>query len=109
MERTDVAQRLKPRTKAAKLRAMMRLIETRLEEGVQHADILQWLNEEGLELTERTYQSYLYRYRRRRRAAGKPRSETLPTQAAAAPKPQSAGQRPRTFKYDPKGNPDLLK
>jgi hypothetical protein len=87
----------------------MRLIETKIEEGVQHADILQWLHGEGLVLTERTYQSYLYRYRRMRRALGPAASEPSPAQAVATLKPQSAGQRPRTFNYDPKGNPDLLK
>ena len=121
-EQTDVAPRLKPRTKAAKLRAMMRLIETRLDEGVQHADILQWLNEEGLGLTERTYQSYLYRYRRRQRVGRKSRGSTSPSfansaasttaplaQPNATSKDSSVGRRPPTFDYDPSGIPDLLK
>src|SRR6266513_1778240 len=108
-ERADAMDRLKPRSKAAKLRAQMRLIEAKIEEGVQHADILQWLHGEGLVMTERTYQSYLYRYRRMRRAVAPAESQTSPAQAVATPKPQSAGRRPRTFNYDPKGNPDLLK
>ncbi len=52
--RTGGADELKPRTKAARLRALMGLIEAKLKKGVQHADILEWLNGEGLELTERT-------------------------------------------------------
>src|SRR2546428_2162312 len=47
-ERTDAMDRLKPRSKATKLRPLMRLIEAKIEEGVQHADILQWLHREGL-------------------------------------------------------------
>jgi len=87
----------------------MGLIEAKLKEGVQHADILRWLNGEGLELTERTYQSYLYRYRKTRRTGATARGGTLQPSAAPAPRPQPVGQRPRSFNYDPKGNPDLLK
>jgi hypothetical protein len=116
-KRMETAQRLKPRTKAARLRALMGLIEAKLGEGVQHADILQWLNDEaGLELTERTYQSYLYRYRRRREEARAGRKKEPAVQPAAscrftaAPEGGAADPgRPATFDYDPRGIPDLLK
>ena len=115
--RMETAQRLKPRTKAARLRALMGLIETKLGEGVQHADILQWLNDEaGLELTERTYQSYLYRYRRRREEAQAAREKAPAVRPAdssgftEAPDGGAADPgRPATFDYDPRGIPDLLK
>lgn len=95
----------------------MGLIETKLGEGVQHADILQWLNDEaGLELTERTYQSYLYRYRRRREEVRTGRKKAQAVQPAASSRLTAAQEnraadpgRPATFDYDPRGIPDLLK
>ena len=59
--RNNELSRLQPRSKAARLRALMPQIRAKLEEGVQHSDIIRLLNQQGLELTERTYQSYLYR------------------------------------------------
>jgi len=97
-------------------------IRAKLEEGVQHSDIIRLLNRQGLELTERTYQSYLYRFRKQQRVDLKSRGgaspglalSALPTTAPRAQpnttsKDNSVGHRPPTFDYDPRGIPDLLK
>ncbi|WP_175983216.1 conjugal transfer protein TraD [Caballeronia zhejiangensis] len=54
---------LEPKTKAAKVREVMPLIEQRISAGVRIADILKALRESGIDLTEATLKSYLYRYR----------------------------------------------
>ena len=56
---------LEPKTKAAKVREVMPVIEQRLAAGVRIADILKALSNGGIELTEATLKSYLYRYRRK--------------------------------------------
>lgn len=121
-ERNNALSRLQPRSKAARLRALMPQIRAKLEEGVQHSDIIRLLNQQGLELTERTYQSYLYRFRKQQRADLKSRGGASPSLAHSAPsttapraqpntnsKDSSVGRRPPTFDYDPRGIPDLLK
>src|SRR4051812_2358909 len=53
--------------KAARLRQLWPAIEAELAEGHSHAEVLAFLNDNGFALTERTYKSYLYRFRKRRR------------------------------------------
>ncbi|MBC8641982.1 conjugal transfer protein TraD [Caballeronia sp. EK] len=68
MPQRDVMQALsalEPKTKAAKVREVMPLIETRISAGVRIADILKALRESGIDLTEATLKSYLYRYRQK--------------------------------------------
>jgi hypothetical protein len=97
-------------------------IRAKLEEGVQHSDIIRLLNQQGLDLTERTYQSYLYRFRKEQRAGRSSRGSAPPGLANSAPsttatraqpnatsKDSPVGRRPPTFDYDPRGIPDLLK
>ncbi len=113
-------------SKAARLRALMPVIEAKLAEGVRHAEIVLALNEQGFTLTEKTYRNYLHRQRKRQtKPSGTPR-RALPAQAATLAPPATAGvvtpvtspltsegrvgaKRPPTFEYDPRGNPDLLK
>lgn len=106
-------------TKADCLRSVWPLVEKKLASGTSHADILRALNEGGFGLTERTYKSYVYRLRKEQRN-GK-RSHAPPVvhspSANAGAAGASAGSgaaaptatRPRTFNFDPRGNPDLLK
>jgi hypothetical protein len=116
-------QQLKVGRKAKRLRSLWPTIEEKLAEGVSHAEILVLLNENGFALTERTYKSYLYRYRKRRRTSGQPRDPAHLTETAR-PKTADMAQaatspaldevekhkRPPTFDYDPRGiSPDLLK
>jgi hypothetical protein len=116
-------QQLKVGRKAKRLQSLRPTIEEKLAEGVSHAEILVLLNENGFALTERTYKSYLYRYRKRRRTSGQQRAPTYLTETA---RPQTAEmaqaatstasdevvrhKRPPTFDYDPRGiSPELLK
>jgi hypothetical protein len=106
-------------TKADCLRSVWPLVEKKLASGTSHADVLRALNEGGFELTERTYKSYVYRLRKERRDGKRPQTpaiahsapgylaSTQPFAATSASAP--TGGRPRTFNYDPRGNPDLLK
>ena len=107
--------------KAKRLQSFWPAIERKLAEGCSHAEILRLLNENGFALTERTYKSYLYRYRKLRRAtepqpAPKPISTPTPenvelAQGTTSPTPTEADgpKRPPTFDFDPRGIPELLK
>jgi hypothetical protein len=117
-------ENLSATTKAARLRALMPLIDAKLAEGVRHAEIVLALNEQGFTLTEKTYRNYLHRQRKQRQAkpSDKP-GAAPPAQAATLAPPVTSGvvapatsppmragpKRPPTFEHDPKGNPDLLK
>ena len=114
-------QQLTVGRKAKRLRGLWPTIERRLAEGVSHAEILRLLNENGFALTERTYKSYLYRYRKRRRTTERQPAQTHSSpltpentdlaQGAACPTPPEADgpRRPPTFDFDPRGIPELLK
>lgn len=68
MPQRDVVQALtalEPKTKAAKVREVMPLIEQRISAGVRIVDVLKALRESGIDLTEATLKSYLYRYRQK--------------------------------------------
>jgi hypothetical protein len=123
MELEETLQQLKAGRKAKRLQSLWPTIEEKLAEGVSHAEILGSLNESGFELTERTYKSYLYRYRKRRRTAGQQAAriclaENTTSQsvdvAQAKRFPASAAdeqhKRPPSFEFDPCGiSPELLK
>ncbi len=107
--------------KAKRLNSLWPTIEEKLAEGVSHAEILRLLNESGLELSERTYKSYLYRFRKRRRTAGRQSARIClaentalqsgsASQAATSPASAEIGahKRPPTFDYNPRGIPELL-
>ena len=116
-------QQLKIGRKAKRLRSLWPTIEERLSAGVSHAEILDFLNANGIAITERTYKSYLYRHRKRRRSAGPKRSalnlieRTQPQTADGAPAigfsasvEVTQHSRPPTFEYDAKGlDPNFLK
>ncbi len=104
--------------KAKRLHRLWSAIEAKLAEGVSHGEILTLLNANGLELTERTYKSYLYRYRKRHRTIaqhGDPTgSSTVGGVAHTAFTTTSIAvdtdQRPPRFEFDPRGlSPELLK
>lgn len=109
---------LQVKTKAARLRALMPLIEAKVRDGVRHTDIIVALNEQGFELSKPTYLSILQRYRQKQSVSGaapassphvsKDDVRTTPSSFNESP-PRVAGNRPPTFEHDPKGNPDLLK
>lgn len=112
--------RLAPGRKSKRLRGLFPAIEQKLAEGSSHREIQALLNNNGFELTDRTYKSYLYRYRKKRRTTGQlPAATPLPeqtgfqvvegTHAPAETSSVESQQRPPTFDFDPKGIPELLK
>lgn len=123
MKLEDALPQLTIRCKAKRLQPLWPAIEAKLAEGVSHAEILNRLNDLGFQLTVHTYKSYLYRYRKRRRATGQ---QHAPTRLTVASTPRSTEvmqvttlpastelekhKRPPTFDYDPRGiSPELLK
>ncbi|AUS41345.1 conjugal transfer protein TraD [Ralstonia solanacearum] len=62
---THALTAMEPKTKAAKVREVMPVIEQRIAAGVRIADILKTLKDSGIELTEATLKSYLYRHRKK--------------------------------------------
>lgn len=108
---------VEPVGKSRRFRLLLPVVIAKIEGGVEHAEIIKALAEEGLELTPGTYFSYLKRYRPA--AATSPQDKTTAAPALELPKPQApvtastsvgASTRPKTFDYDPRGiHPDLLK
>lgn len=64
-----------------------------------------FLNRNGFQLTEGTYKNYVHRFRKTRK--GVPQ-QAQPLSPATIPAVE-ASTRPRTFDFDPRGIPDLLK
>ena len=58
------------RTAAARLRAVMPVIDRKVREGVRHEDIVEALQAAGLRISLNTFRVNLYRYRKRSRAQG---------------------------------------
>jgi hypothetical protein len=103
-------EKLEAKTKAGRLRGLMPMIEAKVRQGVRHVDIIHALNEQGLAISEYTYRSYLQRYRKKAARARPAHGGTPALDALSAlPSAPTTGGRPRTFDYDPRGNPDLLK
>jgi len=110
---------LAPKAKARRFRALLPIIEAKIQAGVCHADIMRALKEQGLALLENTYFTYLRRYRGKQSTADQRGAQAAAPSAlpAAAGEPlPGAGQseehsarRPATFEYDPRGIPELLK
>lgn len=67
-----IIDQVEPGTKAAKLRDVMPEIERKIAAGARIADIVEALNDNGLDLTLATLKSYLYRFRRTARQSGTP-------------------------------------
>jgi hypothetical protein len=123
MKISDALHQLPISTKSRRLRGLWPVIEAKLAEGITHGEILRLLNDSGFDLTERTYKSYLYRYRKRHRSSGvAPTPVHLTEFPALQPADVAEGstlpasvagekrQRPPTFEYDPRGiSPELLK
>lgn len=78
------------RTVAARLRRIMPDIDRRVQEGIQHDDIIAALNANGFNLNLNTFRSCLYRYRKALREEGTPAAVPVlspadPAASAAAP------------------------
>lgn len=82
MKRVELEQALEaiePRSKAARVREVMPVIERKLAAGVLLADILAVLKTAGLEMSPATLRSYLYQFRKARAKA----ESALPTAPAS--------------------------
>ena len=115
----NVLEALPIATKARRLQVLWPVIEQKLMAGTSHADILRALNDSGFDLTERTYKTYVYRFRKRQRK-GSPQDPRALSSGSTARTSQSSlpslpipsndtPKRPATFDFDPRGIPDLLK
>lgn len=122
MKFEEALRQLTTGRKAKRLGSLLPVIEQKVAEGITHGEILSLLNAKGFELTERTYKSYLYRYRKRQRNAGRApiaarliEQPTFPTACGlpptSTPVPSVAsGQGPNTFEFNAGGlPPELLK
>lgn len=118
-ELADALRGLSAGRKAPRLYRLLPAIEQKLAEGISHREILGLLNRNGLVLSERTYKSYLYRYRKRRRksgaagiaagVAGTARLSVAEHAGTSTPLRQTAtGERPGTFEFNAGGLPPEL-
>ncbi|MGY2492757.1 conjugal transfer protein TraD [Cupriavidus sp. CP313] len=81
---------LEPKTKAARVREVMPVIEERIAAGVRIVDILKILQDSGIDLTKATLNTYLYQYRKKRKPVG--RQGPVSQRAAAPPASVQAGE-----------------
>lgn len=71
MTNTDLQQALiqmAPKTKAARVRLVLPVIQQKIAEGVRIADILAALQDAGIAISQATLKSYLYRHRKKQAA-----------------------------------------
>lgn len=115
----SVSDQLNGMTLARKSRRLEEIwpdVERRLAGGASQAEVLELLNQNGFDLTPGTFKNYVQRLRKRQKQKQKA-GASVPVKPIAAVTaknergPAAAGgvQRPRTFNFDPRGNPDLLK
>ncbi|WP_234909671.1 hypothetical protein [Xanthomonas citri] len=105
MPKSDLTQALtaiEPKTKAAKVREVMPVIEQRIAAGVRIADILKTLKDSGIDLTEATLKSYLYRYRKKHQAKTKGQQSASQTVGMPAPPQPGESNLYRTKQIQPK-------
>lgn len=82
---------IEPKTKAARVKSMHSLIESKIKDGVQLAQIVAILNEAGLDINTVTLKSYLYRLRRENRNALPQASNPITPIDAPSESPRSSG------------------
>ncbi|CAJ3333245.1 Uncharacterised protein [Burkholderia pseudomallei] len=95
MPKSDLTQALtaiEPKTKAAKVREVMPVIEQRIAAGVRIADILKTLKDSGIDLTEATLKSYLYRYRKKQGKTVGRQAEPVAPRSNSAPASTQSGE-----------------
>lgn len=94
-------------TKAGRLRELMPTIEAKVASGVRHEDILDALNSHGFDLTERTYKTYLYRFRKEVKTGKKkpPVPSPSATVKSSSAKPNSSAPAPQVKEKKP-GEPE---
>lgn len=81
---------LEPKTKAARVRAVMPVIEERIAAGVRIADILTILQDSGIDISKATLNTYLYQYRKKHKPVG--RQGPVGQRSAETPASVQAGE-----------------
>lgn len=115
----SVSEQLKGMKLARKSRRLEEIwpdVERILAGGASQAEVLELLNQNGFDLTPGTFKNYVQRLRKRQKQKQKGGASAsvksiAPVTAKNETGPAVTGgvQRPRTFNFDPRGNPDLLK
>lgn len=115
MSSTDLRQALtamEPKTKAAKVREVMPVIEQKIAAGVRIADIVTVLKDGGVDMSEATLTNYLYRFRKKRKTAGRQAepvgASSAEVPAQAAPLPVSMQELDRLMHPDPAGQAEEM-
>ena len=83
------------KTLAAKVRALMHVIDQRVREGVQHEEIQTMLAQHGIDIQLNTFRKYLYRYRKAV-AEGKPQPARIPPAPEPVSTEKAAHDKPAT-------------
>ena len=114
MSVSDQLKGMKLARKSRRLEEIWPDVERRLVGGASQAEVLELLNQNGFDLTPGTFKNYVQRLRKRQEQKGGASAPVKPVATVTANNercPAAAGgvQRPRTFNFDPRGNPDLLK
>lgn len=60
----EALENIKPKTMAAQIRQLLPVIEKKISDGVRIADITKVLNDSGIQISEGTLKTYLYRFRK---------------------------------------------
>lgn len=66
-EVAEALTRVRGKTKAARLRPLLPIIDRKVREGVEHGELVEELNRYGFDLNVHTFRTNLYRYRRKLR------------------------------------------
>lgn len=82
----------KSRSETARLRSVVDEVEVALAAGVSRAAILQALNNQGFTMTPKSFESALYRIRKKRVQSAKPAAKFGHDQAKPAAQPAQAPQ-----------------
>lgn len=82
---------IEPKTKAARVKSMHNLIESKIKDGVQLAQIVAILNQAGLDINTATLKSYLYRLRRENRNALPQANNSITPSDSPSESPRSSG------------------
>lgn len=109
----------KSRSETARLRDIVDEVEAALAAGVSRAAVLDALNAQGFTMTLKSFESALYRIRKKRTQPAKPAAQIGhdQTPGEAAPAAPAAGKKagdfeipiPKRFTHNPKPEDDLLK
>ncbi|HID7197795.1 TPA: hypothetical protein ACXHSK_005231 [Klebsiella pneumoniae] len=61
----EALENIKPKTMAAQIRPLLLVIEKKISDGVRISDITKALNDSGIQISEGTLKTYLYRFRKK--------------------------------------------